>query len=398
MKRVLWLILLLVFSMALAACGGDEPEVAVEEPAVVAEPAAQEEEVEQETAVTEEETSSQPEPAVLPTANPTDVAEVEAEAEQSTIAFNELDMVQLDELTSYRYDMVIEIVGKLADGTESTQTMRMNLAVSADPPATSMVMTAEGVDMAGTGTMEFTQIGDTSYIVMAEMGCMVLPAEGEGAMSSEELTENFAPENIMENLGNVTFVGKEEINGIDVLHYTYDESAMNAEDAVNVQSAEGHIYIAEEGGYMVRSVMDIVGNSAFVEDMGDQAFESAVTHIEMNLTDINEAVVIAPPAACEGQELPEAMDWPMLPDAADTISFAGMASYTSQTSAEEAVDFYKEAMPELGYTFDESGSFMAEGSGFLNFVNENEETVTVTISQDPSSGLTSVTILSDSEF
>ncbi len=395
MKRVLWLILLLVFSLALAACGGDEPEVTVEEPAAAAEPAAQEEE----TAVTEEQTSSQPEPAVLPTANPTDVAEGEAEAEQSTIAFNELNMAKLDELTSYRYDMVIEIVGKMADGTESTQTMLMNLAVSTDPPATSMVMTAEGLaDIADTGTMEFTQIGDTSYIVMAEMGCMVLPAEGEGAMSSEELTESFAPESIMENLENVTFVGKEEINGIDVLHYTYDETAMKAEDAVNVESAEGHIYIAEEGGYMVRSVIDIVGNSAFVEDMGDEAFESAVTHIEMNLTDVNEAVVIAPPAACEGQELPEAMDWPMLPDAADTVSFAGMASYTSETSAEDAVAFYKEAMPELGYTFDESGSFMAEGSGFLNFVNENEETVTVTISQDPSSGLTSITILSDSDF
>lgn len=397
MKRVLWLILLLVFSVALAACGGDEPEVTVEEPAAAAEPAAQEEE----TAVTEEQTSSQPEPAVLPTANPTDVAEVEAEAEaeQSIIAFNELNMAKLDELTSYRYDMVIEIVGKMADGTESTQTMLMNLAVSTDPPATSMVMTAEGLaDMADTGTMEFTQIGDASYIVMAEMGCMVLPAEGEGAMSSQELTESFAPESIMENLNNVTFVGKDEINGIDVLHYTYDESAMNTEDAVNVESAEGHIYIAEEGGFMVRSVIDIVGNSTFVEDMGDEAFESAVTHIEMNLTDVNEAVVITPPAACEGQELPEAMDWPMLPDAADTVSFAGMASYTSETSAEDAVAFYKEAMPELGYTFDESGSFMAEGSGFLNFVNENEETVTVTISQDPSSGLTSITILSDSDF
>jgi hypothetical protein len=389
MKHVSWLIMLLVFSLALAACGGDEPEVVVEEPAVVVEP----------TAVTEEETSSQPEPAVLPTANPTDVAEVESPPQQTIIAIDELEIAKLEELTSYRYDMVIEVAGKNADGTESTQTMLMNLAVSTDPPATSMTMTAEGTaDMADVGTIEFTQIGDSSYIVMADMGCMVLPAEGEGAISSEELTENFSPDDIMENLDNVTFVGKEKINGIDVLHYTYDETAMKAEDAVGIESAEGHIYVAEDGGYMVRSIMDIVGSSAFAADMGTEAFQSATTHIEMNLTDVNEDVVITPPAACEGQELPEAMDWPMLPDAADTISFGGMASYTTETSAEDAIAFYTESMVEMGYSLDESGTLVTENSGFLSFVNENDETVMVTISQDPSSGLTSITIMADGDF
>ncbi|MFO7680267.1 MAG: hypothetical protein R6X34_09470 [Chloroflexota bacterium] len=389
MKHVSWLILLLVFSLALAACGGDEPEVVVEEPAVVVEP----------TAVTEEETSSQPEPAVLPTANPTDVAEVESPPQQTTIAIDELEIAKLEELTSYRYDMVIEVAGKNADGTESTQTMLMNLAVSTDPPATSMTMTAEGTaDMADVGTIEFTQIGDTSYIVMTDMGCMVLPAEGEGAISSEELTENFSPDDIMENLDNVTFVGKEKINGIDVLHYTYDETAMKAEDAVGIESAEGHIYVAEDGGYMVRSIMDIVGSSAFAADMGTEAFQSATTHIEMNLTDVNEDVVITPPAACEGQELPEAMNWPMLPDAADTISFGGMASYTTETSAEDAIAFYTEGMGEMGYSLDESGTLVTENSGFLNFINENDVTVMVTISQDPSSGLTSITIMADGDF
>ena len=39
MKRVLWMILLLVFVLALAACGGDEPEATVAAPTAAAESA-----------------------------------------------------------------------------------------------------------------------------------------------------------------------------------------------------------------------------------------------------------------------------------------------------------------------------------------------------------------------
>ena len=396
MKRITWIIVLLIFSLALAACGGDEPEATVEAPAAQEEPAAQEQPATQETQ--EEAPAAEPvdEPAAEPTDAPEAVEETKAEA---AIPFDDLQISSLDELTSYRYDVAIDITGTDADDVESTQTIRMELAVSTDPPATSMTMTAEGTDEAEEiGTMEFVLIEDTSYIVIAEMGCMALPADENSGMSTEDITEDFSPESMTENLENVTFVGEETIAGIDVLHYIYDETALQGEDAVGVESAEGHIYIAKDGGYMVRSIVDVVGDSAFMGDTGDEEFQSATTHIEMNLRDVNEDVEILPPAACEGQEAPESADWPMLDDASEITSFAGIVSYTTETSGEEAIAFYNSAMSDLGYTLDDSSSFVAEGTGLLTYINDDGENVSVTIAEDPDSGLTSVTILSDSDF
>ena len=399
MKRITWIILLLIFSLVLAACGGDEPEVTVEESVAQEEPTAQEEPAAQEEPETQETQEEAPveEPAAKPTDEPKPVEEAETKAE-AAISFDDLQMSSLDELTSYRYDVVVDVTSTGADGVETTQTMHMELAVSADPPATSMSMTAEGTDeTAEMGTIEVVQIGDTSYMVMAELGCIVLPAGGDSAMSTDEITDSFSPESITEDLENVTSVGEETIDGVDVLHYTYDAAALQGEDAVGIESADGHIYVAKDGGYMVRSIVDVTGDSAFVEGLQNEEFMSATTHIEMNLTDVNEAVEILPPTACEGQEA-TIPDWPMLDDASEVASFAGIVSYTTEASGEEAIDFYNDAMTELGYTFDESSSFVTEGAGMLTYVNDNDESVSITIAEDPDSGLTSVTILADTDF
>jgi hypothetical protein len=336
-----------------------------------------------------EETAVVVEPTQEPIQEPTTVVE-------EGVAFADLQISDLADLTSYRYDMVLDVTGTDAAGAETVQSMHMVLAVSTEPPATSVVMTAEGSDTAmDMGTIEFVQIEDTSYIVMAEMGCMALPAGEDSGMSTEELTQNFSPEAITENLDDVTFVGEETIDGIDVLHYTYDETSMKGEAAVGVESADGQLYIAKDGGYLVRSIVDIVGSSAFMTGLEDEAFESAVTHIEMNLTDVNEAVEILPPAACDGQEAAAASDWPITEDASEVVSFAGVVSYSTALSGEEVIDFYNTAMSDLGYTADDSGSFISEGTGFLSYVNESGESVTMTIAEDAESGLTAVTILSE---
>ena len=391
MKRVSWIILLaFVLSLALAACGSSEPE----EPVVPAEPTAQEEvaapaltEVvpEEETAVSEEPAAEAVEPA----------AEM---AEESEITLTELQLSSLDELTSYRYTMVIAMTATDTAGVEITQTMQMDLAVSTDPPATSMLMTAEGTeDMEDVGQMEFVQIEDTNYINMGEMGCMALPADENSAMSTEELTAGFSPEAITEGLENVTLVGEETINGIDVRHYTYDETSLTAEEAAGIKSLDGHIYIAKDGGYMVRSIVDIVGDSKFGDGFSSKDLQpdTATTHIEMNLTDINSAVEILPPAACDGQELPQAVDWPMLEDATEVTSFAGIVSYTTEVSGDDAIEFYKNEMAAIDYVLDETSSFVAAGNGLLVFVNSDDETITITISEDAGTGLTTVTILAD---
>jgi hypothetical protein len=385
----------LVLSLALAACGNDEPEGSGS--VVPAEPTAQEEAAapaltevapEEETAVSEEPEGEAEEPTT-------------EMAQESEIALTELQLSSLDELTSYRYTMVIAMTAADSTGVETVQTMQMDLAVSTDPPATSMLMTAEGTEeLENMGQMEFVQIEDTSYINMGEMGCMALPADENSAMSTEELTSGFSPESITEGLENVTLVGEETIDGIDVLHYAYDETSLTAEEATGITSLDGHIYIAKDGGFMVRSIVDVVGDSKFTEGFASEDFQpdTATTHIEMNLTDINSTVEILPPAACEGQELPETVSWPMLEDASEVTSFAGIVTYTTEVSGDDAIEFYKNEMAALDYVLDETNTFVAAGNGLLIFVNSDDETITITISEDADTGLTTVTILAEADI
>lgn len=395
MKRVSWIVLLaLVFALALTACGGDEPEatvapVAQEETAAVVEeaPAAAEETAVEEPVVEEpvaEEPAAEPESEVM---------------EEVEVALADLNLSSLDELTSYRYDMVMDITAADDTGEEVTQSVQMILAVSTDPPATSMSMIAEGQEglegMESMGDIEFVQIGDTSYIVMGEMGCMALPADEDTGMSTDELTAGFTPEALLEDLENVTLVGEETIDGIETLHYTYDEMSMMEEEMTGIENMEGHIYLAKDGGYLVRSIIDVVGNSKYMEGMAAEGVQSGVTHIEMNLKDVNENVEIVIPAACEGQGAAADSDWPMMDDASEVMSMAGMAAYTTEAPAAEAIDFYNTAMSDMGYALDEAGSMIMEGVGLLVYTSADGAGVTITISEDD--GITSVTILSETE-
>lgn len=387
MKKVSWIVLLLVvFSLVLAACGGDEPEATEAAPVAQEEAPAAVEESAPETDPTVAEPAAE-EPAIEPE------EEVMAETE---VALADLNLSSLDELTSYRYEMMMNLVATDETGQEVTQSIQMVLAVSTDPPATSMSMTAEGQEeLEGMGNIEFVQIEDTSYIVMAGMGCMALPADAESAMDTDELTEGFTPESLMEDLENVTLVGEETVNGIDTLHYTYDEMSMMEEDMTGIESMEGHIYLAKDGGYMVRSVVDVVGNSKYMANMEVEDVQSGVTHIEMDLKDVNEDVEILVPAACEGQDSAADSEWPMMADATEVMSIAGMANYTTAASASEAIDFYNTAMSDRGYTLDEAGSIMVEGTGLLAYTTPDGGNVTITISED--NGVTTVTILSETE-
>ncbi len=406
MKRVSWIVVLLVaLSLFLVACGGGETEQAAEETTTQQEEVtvAEEPVEEPETAVAEEEapaaeapeteeSSSEENTEEQSTSETNKEPEQESEEviEETEIALSDLEFSSLDDLSSYRYDLLMTINGIDESGVEVAQTMKMVLAVSSDPPATSMSMITEGQDeLEGMGNIEFVQVEDTSYIVMGEMGCMALPAEDDSVMSTDELTEGFTPESLTEDLDKVTLVGEETINGIETLHYTYDELSLTEEEMVGIESMLGHIYLAKDGGYMVRSIIDVVGASEFLEGTATEGS----THIEMNLLDVNQAIDIVPPASCEGQDSAANSEWPVLEDAADVASFAGMVSYTTGTSAEDAIEFYKNTLADLGYTWDEASSFITEGTGLLIYTHPDNPNVNITISQDGDT--TSVTIFPD---
>jgi hypothetical protein len=231
------------------------------------------------------------------------------------------DTVQeFDTLDSYQMEMTIS-----TSVTETTQVIRATIIVSTDPPQSQMTFAFEGAgveEMAGMDSMSMTQIEGTSYMNVPEFGCISMSAtEAEDAFA-ESLDAN----EFLEDIGDAELVGEETINGIETLHYTFDETAIQ-DETTQFTSAQGDVYIAKEGNYVVRFRIEGEGNIA---DMGMAIAEEeegtdtepmiGLMVVQMDLTNVNEPVSITIPAECENSGLADA-DYPVLEDAYESGSF-----------------------------------------------------------------------------
>lgn len=81
----------------------------------------------------------------------------------------------------------------------------------------------------------------------------------------------------------------------------------------------------------------------------------------------------APPAAKS--------DWPLMADAANVITMAGITSYTSASSIADVMQFYRAELPPLGWTEDDTVSFSDDTTGILMF-NQGNQTLMLTLSAE----------------
>ncbi|MCC6603765.1 MAG: hypothetical protein IT327_11175 [Anaerolineae bacterium] len=348
---------------------------------------------EEETAVEDEpELPATEEPAVEATAVPQEpTAEPTAEtAEEEGGLLSDLfpqslkvsDTVQeFDTLDSYQMEMTIS-----TSVTETTQVIRATIIVSTDPPQSQMTFAFEGAgveEMAGMDSMSMTQIEGTSYMNVPEFGCISMSAtEAEDAFA-ESLDAN----EFLEDIGEAELVGEETINGIETLHYTFDETAIQ-DETTQFNWAQGDVYIAKEGNFVVRFRIEGEGNvsnlgMAMVEGEEDTTAEEAVglMVVQMDLTNVNEPVSITIPAECENSGLADA-DYPVLEDAYESGSFGGIVTYKTNTPFADAVTFYQESLAAAGWVYQEEASFIMEGSTALMYFDQGDRSLTVTITED----------------
>jgi hypothetical protein len=292
------------------------------------------------------------------------------------------DTVQeFDTLDSYQMEMTIS-----TSVTETTQVIRATIIVSTDPPQSQMTFAFEGAgveEMAGMDSMSMTQIEGTSYMNVPEFGCISMSAtEAEDAFA-ESLDAN----EFLEDIGDAELVGEETINGIETLHYTFDETAIQ-DETTQFTSAQGDVYIAKEGNYVVRFRIEGEGN---VADMGMAIAEEeegtdtepmiGLMVVQMDLTNVNEPVSITIPAECENSGLADA-DYPVLEDAYESGSFGGIVTYKTNTPFADAVTFYQESLAAAGWVYQEEASFIMEGSTALMYFDQGDRSLTVTITED----------------
>jgi hypothetical protein len=382
MRRTYWfLVLILLLSLPALACGlfgGDDAEAtAVPEATPVVEEA-----VAEATAVPQAEESPASE------ATSTDVPALPESA---------LTLDTIDELpfNSYHMTMALEITGKNASGEEVVQTMSSDFAFSNDPQIMNMIMSFSGIeDMAGSEKIEMAQIDGTSYMVIPEMGCIT--TSGGDILEENPFTSMMQPDQFLNDLGNTKYEGDETINGIPTRHYSFDKLAMTGTDLSEIDEADGHVYIAQDGDFLVRMVVDATGKI----DLFDEGMtEDGQMHIEINLTDVDVPVEAAIPEACAAEDGSVGgvnSEFPLLEDASEVTSFAGVLSYQTALPVEDILAFYDDALAAEGWVKDEASSFVADGSGLISYTRD-DETLSVTISPNETGGGNYVILLSEAE-
>ena len=392
LRRMYWIVvLLLLLSLPALACGpfgGGEAE-ATAVPEAVPTKVVAEEAMPEATAVPEATTETVEEPA------PTEATATETEP---TLPESALTLNAIEELpfNSYHIAMVLEVTGTDADGQEVNQSINSDFAISNDPQIMNLAMSFSGIDdtMGGMNSIEMAQVEGTSYMVIPEMGCVT--TSGGDILEENPFTSMMQPSQFLNNLDKTKYEGQETINGIRTRHYSFDESAMTGTDLTDIQDAEGHIYIAEDGDFLVRMTLDATGKV----DLFDQGLtDDGQMHIEVNLTDVDVPIEAAIPEACvtEGGTTGGAnSDFPMLENATEVTSFAGVLSYQTTSSMEDILAFYDDALTAEGWVKDEEGSFVSSGSALVNYTQDGV-TLNLTISPNEQGSGNYVILLSDAE-
>lgn len=387
MRRIYWIIvLLLLLSLPALACGvfggGEAEATAVPEAAPEA------------TAVPQTEDTTVEETAVETVEEPSPAEETDA---APSLPESALTLDTIDELpfNSYRITMVLEVNGAKADGQAVTQSMNSEFTVSKDPQIMNIVMNFSGIDeVMDSESIEMAQVEGTSYMVIPEVGCIT--TSGGDILDENPFTGMMEPDQFLNDLDNAKYEGEETVNGILTRHYSFDKFAMTGADLTDVEEANGHVYIAKDGDFLVKMVVDATGKV----DLFDEGLtEDGQMHIEINLTDIDVPVEAAIPAACAaengsvGGANPE---FPILADATEMTSFAGLLSYQTALPMEDVLAFYDDALADEGWVKDEDGSFIASGNALVNYVKDNV-TLSVTISPNDADGGNYVILMSNKE-
>jgi len=178
---------------------------------------------------------------------------------------------KLDDLDSYRFTVVIEThstqsgQGTLADGSVTMS----GTVINAPSPASSLHMVS--ADPAGTVTddTEIIVIGAAAWVRSGGSTGAWQAIPADQATFFTALLEGFRPEQMFSlyfsPIGqDNTAVGDEDVNGIATTHYRAGESVGLILGAIaGVQGSwTAEVWIARDGGYLVRSQAGVEGSDA----------------------------------------------------------------------------------------------------------------------------------------
>jgi hypothetical protein len=276
----------------------------------------------------------------------------------------------LQSLDSYRSHFKMTFEGK-TDGEAESWVYEMDVETVRDPLAQRVVIQG---GYAGEG-FESVQIGDKRYIILGEGQCISSSADEGDAVDMEV----FEPDDAFGGLEGARRVRPDEqVNGIPCRHYRFDETSIAWGGFAR---AKGEIWVAKDGGYVVKYIMQADGKNPITRD------EEGHVEWEYEVRDVNTPITIEPPAGCSAEE----GEFPIMSDATDMTTMGDMVTYSSASSIEEVQAFYEEQMLADGWS--EAEDSLVSGSTAMLSVTKEGRTATITLSSEGDS--VSVLIMSE---
>lgn len=312
-------------------------------------------------------------------------ASLESEAAQITgpLSLDLNDPEKFSELPGdYTVAMDYRFIVLNEDGTQIESTWRLDGVGRADPPASRYTFTGSGAaNIEGSGVFEATYIGNQSYFYTSQMGCVSMSADATTSPFSTMVDTGGMLANKVQRV-----LPDEAINGVPAYHFAITQQNLDLADPTSMEIREftgGSIYVAKEGGYVLRLQMQGRGISSLLTS--DESLEGEIIY-QLDFTPVPSVGEITPPDGCAGATESE---FPVMADATNLASFEGFLSYQTPSPLEAVLDFYRNEMADAGWTLSEENALANIAT--LRFENA-DRLVSVVITFDSGTGISSVII------
>lgn len=263
----------------------------------------------------------------------------------------------LDKLKSYRARLAWSFDGKLADGKPYTVAYTIVESVfPADKQGYRILTVTQAPDQPDDQpnlNLEMFEVSGVAYM-SGTLGTETAKCEPVPVLSGLfGASELLALTNDAQEVRGVQLVkAGDRVSGILADQYELDAKTFLTS---GVKSATGNIWVARDGGYVVKFTLQATGDTTMLgpEAPGDdeskrsRPVEGKLT-MEYVVLSVNKEKPITLPAECKPMQ-PTAADIPLPKSAANTFTREGMTMFQSEEKAEALIEFYKKEMPANGW-------------------------------------------------
>lgn len=313
-----------------------------------------------------------PTPTVVPTAVPTEIPTAVANPSEPGSAAGALSAADfragLADLASYQVTYTLSFAGTDAEGDPTSGSIELVELVDNANATRRFTVTQVGMvedPQAMPETFDLFVADGQVFMLNDEQGedaCFSFPDTGEMSMGGFlDQTDGM----FFGDLERAQPAGRDElVSGVSADRYVVTETA-------ETMDVSGEIWIANEGGYVVRYIGtgEVTNMAAPDEGLG---LVQGTVRWEYLVSAINSAEAVVLPTECANLEPPgPALELPTYPGATVDFSAGNLTSYTVDAPVGEVADFYRAALPAEGWTLVDDTD-LGEDAGFsLAFVRDD---------------------------